>query len=103
MKYGHFPLTKEELRGARAEAHHLKPELFIGKEGLSDYFLDALFEAFNTKELLKIKIQQNSPDDVMAVMMKLEALTNIQIVDVIGKTFILYRPKEEDESKSKPA
>jgi RNA-binding protein len=53
-------LTKPQRRDLIRQAHALKPELFVGKDGFSEPFLASLREAFNTKELLKIKLRENT-------------------------------------------
>jgi RNA-binding protein len=97
-------LSKQQIRDFRAEAHHLKPELLIGKEGLNEAFLVSLSEAFNTKELLKVKMLDTCPQGRKAITEKLSSLDEITLVQNIGHTYILYKKMEEPEKKDeKPA
>src|SRR5689334_18009541 len=94
------PLTKDQRREFSAAAHHLKPILSIGKEGISKAFIDSVYEAFNTRELLKVRALEACPLDREAISEKLDALKDIALVRNIGKTFILYKPlPKEDEEK----
>lgn len=89
-------LDKALRRRLVAEAHHLKPELNVGRDGLSERFLTSLYEAFNTKELLKIKLLDTSEEDRASLRAKLDALPDIHLLQNIGRTFILYREREEE-------
>jgi RNA-binding protein len=54
-------LTTKQRAHLRSSAHHLKPIFQIGKEGMIDTAISAIEEAFNTRELLKVKIQEAAP------------------------------------------
>lgn len=95
-------LTKIQRRELIRKAHSLKPELHVGKDGLSKTFLKSLREAFNTKELLKIKLLDNSPEDRASLTAKLEKLGDVQLVSNIGLTYILFKPLEEEEKPKRP-
>jgi RNA-binding protein len=59
--------------------------------------MDALDEAFNTRELLKVKVLESAPVDARAAA---EAITDhspaVQVPQVIGRTIVLYRPSPEN-------
>jgi RNA-binding protein len=80
-------------------AHSLKPILHIGKEGITDSAAQAIEDAFNTRELLKVKVQEAAPMSAAAAG---EALTGrvegAHLVQTIGRTVILYRrhPKKPE-------
>lgn len=93
-------LTKQQIRDFRAQAHHLKPELQIGKEGLNEAFLVSLTEAFNTKELLKVKMLDTCPQDRQTIAQLLSELDEIDLVQNIGHTYVLYKEMEEPEEKA---
>lgn len=90
------PIDKSERRRLISLAHHLKPELNIGRDGLSDAFIQSLGEAFNNKELLKIKLLDTSDETRASVRARLDALPDIELLQNIGKTFILFKAREED-------
>lgn len=96
-------LTKQHRRALIKQAHHLKPELNVGKEGCGERFVQSLIEAFNSKELLKIKLLDNSPEDRASMCAKLEALEEIELVQNIGLTFILYKEMDEVKKQEKQA
>lgn len=73
-------------------AHHLKPILHVGKDGMSEATLARIEAAFNTRELLKIKVQESAPvaADESGAMISAR-LAGVHLVQVIGRTIVLYR------------
>lgn len=92
-------LTKIQYRALSVAAHHLKPILFIGKEGVTEPFLQSLSEAFNTRELLKVKALDACPDDREALSQKLDDLPDITMVRNVGNIYILFRPFPPEPEK----
>ena len=93
-------LSGKEKRVLRAEGHHLHPEVWIGKEGITDGALNNINNALNTKELVKIKLQENCPLDKKAVGDILGRKAHAELVQILGNTILLYRQQEEENKKS---
>ncbi len=89
-------LTGKEKRILRAEGNQLKTELWIGKEGVLEGSFKALENSFNTKELVKIKLQENCPLDKKEVAEQLCKGSGAELVQILGNTLLLYRPYPED-------
>jgi RNA-binding protein len=54
-------------------------------------------EAFNTRELLKVKVLDTAPlEQKAAATAVAQGLDGVQVVQVIGKTLVLYRPHPEE-------
>ena len=85
-------LTGKDKRALRAQGNRLKTELWIGKEGISDGTLKTLDNSFNTKELVKIKLQESCPLDKSEAADILARKSNAELVQIIGSTILLYRP-----------
>jgi RNA-binding protein len=69
----------------------------VGADGVSDAFLANLEDAFNTRELLKVKVQEGAPVEVRAVADEIVArIPGVQVPQVIGRTVVLYRPDPDD-------
>lgn len=87
------PLSAKQRRHLKSLAHALKPLLHVGKEGVAETSVRAVEDAFNTRELLKIKVLEAAPEsaretgDVLA-----GRVAGAQLVQVIGRTIVLYRP-----------
>lgn len=86
-------LTSKQRAHLRSLAHGLKPVLHIGKEGISDATLEALAEAFRTRELLKLRVLDMAPEDARSAAHTLaDRVENAHVVQVVGHTAVLYRP-----------
>jgi RNA-binding protein len=70
----------------------VKPILQIGKDGASDASVDAVRDAFNSRELLKVRILDSSPDDAAAAGRTIASgIEDAELVQVIGRTVVLFR------------
>jgi RNA-binding protein len=85
-------LTSKQRAHLRALAHPLKPVLQIGGEGVSAQLMDALDEAFNTRELLKVKVLEGAPVDPRTAAAEITRQNaHVHVPQVIGRTIVLYR------------
>lgn len=89
-------LTPRQRSQLKSLAHPLKPVLHIGKDGLTDTVLHSLLEAFNSRELLKVKVQSAAPLTAAEAGAELASrLPDVQHVQTIGRTVVLYRRHPE--------
>lgn len=88
---GQHMLTGKQKRYLRAEAHHLDPIFQVGKGGVNDHMIKSIGEALEVRELLKVSILTNNTDDKQEVADALVAGTGADLVQLIGKTVILYK------------
>lgn len=80
----------------RSLAHHLKPIFQIGKEGVTDAAIGAVENAFNTREILKVKVQEAAPLTAReAGGLFAERIADVVHIQTIGRTLVLYRPDPE--------
>lgn len=77
-------------------AHPLKPILQIGKDGVTHAVLQTIADAFRSRELLKLKALDSCPDSAEQVGATVaEQLPGVHVVQVIGRTVVLYRRHPE--------
>lgn len=88
-------LSRKQVRFLRGLGHSLKPFVMIGKHHLSDDVIKAATEALQAHELIKVKIQEGCLEDRRTVAEELAQATQATVVQVLGKTFLLYRPSDE--------
>jgi RNA-binding protein len=97
-------LTSKQRAHLRALAHHLKPVVQIGKEGVTDASVRSAQEAFNTRELVKVKVQEAAPIPAREAAQELASrVDQATLVAAIGRTAILYRPDPEKPEIELPA
>ena len=58
--------------------------------------IEAISEVFNTHELIKIAVLKNCIDDPKEIANVVAERTHAQVVQVIGKKIILYKPFKEN-------
>jgi len=86
-------LTSKQRAHLRSLAHELKPILQVGTDGVTEPVLASIEEAFNTRELLKIKVLDGAPGNVDETADEIrDGLAGVEVVQTIGKTIVLYRP-----------
>ncbi|MFO8231452.1 MAG: YhbY family RNA-binding protein [Longimonas sp.] len=93
-------LSSKQRAYLRGASHDLDPVVRIGDSGLTNAVVTAVKEAFNTRELLKVKTLGASPNEVHALSDDLLARLDtdespVHVVQVIGSIMILYRPFPE--------
>ena len=87
-------LTGKQNRYLRGLGHGLQPFVMIGKHHLSEDVIRAANETLDKHELIKVRIQEGCLEDRKSVAAELAAETGSAVVQVLGKTFLLYRPGE---------
>jgi len=95
------PLTGKEKKYLKSLAHPLVPVVQLGKEGLSAQAIAAVDIELMRHELIKVKIGNNSGLEKGEAAATLVASTGSHLVQVIGKTVVLYRanPKRPKEQR----
>jgi RNA-binding protein len=88
-------LTGKQNRFLRGQGHGLRAIVMIGKQHLNDEVIKATHEALEAHELIKVKIQEGCLADRRTVASDLAAETNSAVVQILGKTFLLYRASEK--------
>lgn len=86
------PLTKEQIRFLRGRGHHIEPVLSVGKEGVTEGVIEACKEQLLAHELIKMRIQSEAPEDRHATSEALAKAAEAALVQVLGRTALLYKP-----------
>jgi RNA-binding protein len=93
-------LTAKKRAQLKSLAHALKPVHQVGKDGVTDRAVSAVAEAFNTREILKVKVLDSAPEDAHSTGEALaEGIEGAHVVQIIGRTVVLYRPEPEDPGR----
>ncbi|MDA8164835.1 MAG: ribosome assembly RNA-binding protein YhbY [Desulfobacteraceae bacterium] len=88
-------LTGKQARHLRGLGHHLKPTAMVGKEGITGNVIAAVEAVLTVHELIKVRIQENCPLDRSEAAARLGEQTAAAVAQVLGKTFLLYRPNPD--------
>ena len=77
--------------------NEMVPILQVGKGGIVETVVSQTDEALEARELIKCRVLQNNLEEPKTVATELAEQTKAELVQVIGRNFLLYRP-----SKTKP-
>ena len=67
----------------------------IGKSSLTPEVTEAVNEALEARELIKITVLKNCLDDGRSIAEVLAERTRSEVVQVIGRKIVLYRPAKD--------
>mgnify|MGYP001427835155 CR=1 FL=1 len=88
-------LSQAQKKALRSIGHHLNPVVTVSENGISEGVLAELDRALGDHELIKVKVGQGSDVDRKAGAAELAELSGSDLVGVIGRVWILYRPDPE--------
>lgn len=95
-------LTGKQRSFLKGIANTTEPIFQIGKSGLSENFIKQVDSALEARELVKIKILQNSDLDPTEVANELIDELGAEFVQSIGKRFTIYRESEKNKKITLP-
>ena len=84
-------MTPAERRALMARAHRLDPVVMIGGKGLTDAVIAEIDRALKSHELIKIRAPAMERDDRAAAAREICARTGAELVQQVGKIFVLFR------------
>lgn len=88
-------LTGKQKRHLRALGHALKAVIQIGKREIEDALIAEANAALDHHELIKVKLLESCMLDRSEASAMLAAACNAEVAQVLGRTFLLYRPAGE--------
>ena len=84
-------LTSKQRAQLRSLASNEDVIMQIGKSGVTEAVAKTVSDALEARELIKMRVLENSGEDVRDAAEQLAATTDSEVVAVIGKCLILYR------------
>ncbi|KKO51258.1 ribosome assembly RNA-binding protein YhbY [Paenibacillus sp. DMB20] len=95
-------LTGKQKRYLRSLAHHLDPLFQVGKGGSNDHLIRHISEAIEKRELLKVSVLNNCLEDPREIGAELAEGAGAELVQVIGKTIVLYKESQDHKTIELP-
>lgn len=89
-------MTSKQRAYLRSLAMTMDPILQVGKSSLTPELIEAVREAIDARELIKISVLKNCDDDPREIAEVMAERTRSEVVQVVGKKITLYK-----ESKNK--
>ena len=88
-------MTSKQRAYLKSLASNLDPIFQVGKSSLTPELTEAIGESFNKNELIKVAVLKDCVDDPREIAQMVAERTHSQVVQVIGKKFVLYKPDKE--------
>ena len=95
-------LTSKQRAYLRGLANGLDPILHMGKGGLSDAMIRQADDALTARELLKGKALETAPISAIETAQAIAEAVGAEVVQVVGRTFVLYRRNEKEPQIQRP-
>ncbi len=89
-------MTSKQRAYLKSLASVMNPTFQVGKSSLTPEITEAIGESFNNNELIKVSVLKNCADDPREIAEYVAERTHSELVQVIGKKFVLYKPFKEN-------
>ncbi len=89
-------LSSKERKKFKRELHHSRASVIIGKGGAASAMAE-VDRQLEEKELIKVKVLKSAAagKSTAEIAKEIADATNAEVVEVIGKTFGLFRPRRK--------
>jgi len=91
-------LNSKQKNNLKAQAHHLTPQIQIGKNGLTPQQITQIKKALDDHELIKIKFNAHK-NQKETLSTEITEKTESDQIDLIGNTVIIYKRHPEPEKR----
>jgi putative YhbY family RNA-binding protein len=91
-----LPISSEQRRQLRAQAHGLSPVVSIAQNGLSDAVLKEIDASLKAHELIKIRVYNDDRAAREGYLTTICETLAASPVQHIGKLLVVWRPRPED-------
>ena len=92
-------MTSKQRSYLKGLAMTIDPVFQIGKASLTHEVTQAVSEVLEARELVKITVLKNCLDDGRSIAEVLAERTHSEVVQVIGRKIVLYRPAKEENKR----
>jgi len=84
-------LTGKQKSFLRSLGMSLEPVVQIGKEGVTPTVVESAREAIKKRELIKVRVLQNAPEEPEQAVTTLAERADVNLVQVIGRNGLLFK------------
>lgn len=92
-------MTSKQRSYLKGLAMTMDPIFQIGKSSVTPEITAAIAEALEARELIKITVLKNCLDDGNSIAQVLAERTHSEVVQVIGKKIVLYKPAKDEKKR----
>ncbi len=102
IKGGEELITSKQRKYLKSLAHKIEPILQIGKSGVTENVLKQIEESLEARELVKVKVLNNSLLDANQVANEIAETLRAEFVQSIGNKFTIYRESTDKKTIELP-
>jgi RNA-binding protein len=86
-------MDKEKLYQLKSDANKISPILNVGKNGITETLIEELNKQIKANRLVKVKVLKSAEEgkDLKTIADELAEATRSTLIDVRGRTVVLYR------------
>lgn len=92
-------MTSKQRAFLKGKAMTMDSFFQIGKSSLTPEYTTAIMENLEAHELVKISVLKNCADDPKELANILAERTRSEVVQVIGKKIVLYKPAKDPKKR----
>lgn len=96
-------MTSKQRAYLKGLAMTMDPVINIGKSSLTPEVTEAVSEALEKRELIKVSVLKNCIDDPKEIARVLGERTRSEVVQVIGKKIVLFKKAKKDSKIELPS
>ena len=92
-------ITTKQRAYLRGQANSMDTILQIGKGGIAEQLIKQVDDALSAREMIKLKVLENSFLSAREAATQLAEATGCDIVQVIGSRFVLFRQNKDKDKR----
>ncbi len=92
-------LTSKQRAHLRSIAQSYNTIFFVGKQGIGEELVKQLDDVLNSRELIKVGVQENCEFTAREAADQIAELTKSEVVQVIGRKFVLWRRSRDPKKR----
>lgn len=96
-------MTSKQRAYLKGLAMNMDVIVHIGKSSLTPEVTTSVDEALEKRELIKVGVLKNCLDDPREIASAIAERTRSEVVQVIGKKIVLYRPNKKNPKIELPS
>lgn len=90
-------ITGKQRSFLKGLAQKIDPTVYIGKQGITENVIKEMETGFESRELVKVKLQESCMMDAKEAANEVAAVTGAEFVQAIGRKFVLYKESKENK------
>lgn len=95
-------LSSKQRAFLRSMANTMDPIMQVGKSGVGEELITSVANALEARELIKMSALETAPVTAREAADELAEATGADVVAVVGRRFVLYRPSKKKKKIELP-